>query len=379
MAERFFESAFTILVPQRTEVQVQRRVAGRARLRRRAAPDADRDRRAAARARRLLEAVHRRSSRSRCRSSSTRLMQAYDSVAIEADVELGGTDQLYNLLAGREVMEAYGLEPQVVLTTPLIDSWDGSKMSGSKGNYIALVEDPNEQFGKTMRLPDEMLDDVLPARGRDRGPTDRSRSRRSSRSRASSWAVRTATEAARRQRSTSPASCGRGSRRTRSSEVELPQTDPVHLPRLLVDGLDIGSASEARRLIAPGCRPPRRRGRDELDVPREALEGRLLQVGKRRFRPLDTLGPVATLPRLPERVVVRRSLSRRQLERLERDRIRPEVPVFRGLRRESGAFFRRSSSAVFENSTAFKRRDLEPRASARGERLKSRLPFGVDL
>jgi len=71
------------------------------------------------------------------------LMQAYDSVAIEADVELGGTDQLYNLLAGREVMEAYGLEPQVVLTTPLIDSWDGSKMSGSKGNYIALVEDPN--------------------------------------------------------------------------------------------------------------------------------------------------------------------------------------------------------------------------------------------
>src|SRR5215203_4982443 len=86
------------------------------------------------------------------------LMQAYDSVAIEADVELGGTDQLYNLLAGRDVMAAYGLEPQVVLTTPLIDSWDGSKMSGSKGNYIALVEDPNEQFGKAMRLPDELLE-----------------------------------------------------------------------------------------------------------------------------------------------------------------------------------------------------------------------------
>ena len=59
------------------------------------------------------------------------LMQAYDSVAIEADVELGGTDQLYNLLAGREVMEAYGLEPQVVLTTPLLLSWDGEKMSSS--------------------------------------------------------------------------------------------------------------------------------------------------------------------------------------------------------------------------------------------------------
>ena len=59
------------------------------------------------------------------------LMQAYDSVAIEADVELGGTDQLYNLLAGRMVMEAYGLEPQVVLTTPLLLSWDGEKMSSS--------------------------------------------------------------------------------------------------------------------------------------------------------------------------------------------------------------------------------------------------------
>src|SRR5216117_651741 len=84
------------------------------------------------------------------------LMQAYDSVAIAADVELGGTDQLYNLLTGRDVMEAYGLEPQVVLTTPLILSWDGTKMSGSRGNYIGLLEAPEEQFGKTMRFPDEM-------------------------------------------------------------------------------------------------------------------------------------------------------------------------------------------------------------------------------
>ena len=64
------------------------------------------------------------------------LMQAYDSVAIEADVELGGTDQLYNLLTGRDVMEHYGLEPQVVLTTPLLLSWDGEKMSSSLGNNI---------------------------------------------------------------------------------------------------------------------------------------------------------------------------------------------------------------------------------------------------
>src|SRR5215217_4424613 len=78
-------------------------------------------------------------------------MQAYDSVAIEADVELGGTDQLYNLLAGRDVMQAYGLEPQVALTTPLLLSWDGQKMSSSVGNNIPLTMAPEEQFGRTMR------------------------------------------------------------------------------------------------------------------------------------------------------------------------------------------------------------------------------------
>src|SRR6266567_1346162 len=85
------------------------------------------------------------------------LMQAYDSVAIEADVELGGTDQLYNLLAGRDVMEAYGLEPQVALTTPLLVSWDGEKMSSSLGNNIPLTAPPEEQFGRTMRISDEQL------------------------------------------------------------------------------------------------------------------------------------------------------------------------------------------------------------------------------
>src|SRR6266568_6667396 len=87
------------------------------------------------------------------------LMQAYDSVAVEADVELGGTDQLYNLLAGRDVMEAYGLEPQIVLTTPLLLSWDGEKMSSSLGNNIPLTLDAKEMFGRTMRIPDSMLPD----------------------------------------------------------------------------------------------------------------------------------------------------------------------------------------------------------------------------
>jgi tyrosyl-tRNA synthetase len=85
------------------------------------------------------------------------LMQAYDSVAVEADVELGGTDQLYNLLMGREVMEAYGLDPQVALTVEYLDSWDGTGMSASRGNYIGLKEAPEQQFGKAMRISDELL------------------------------------------------------------------------------------------------------------------------------------------------------------------------------------------------------------------------------
>src|ERR671934_868369 len=87
------------------------------------------------------------------------LMQAYDSIAVEADVELGGTDHLYNLLAGRDVMEAYGLEPQVALTTPLLLGPDGDKMSASKGNYIGLTSPPEDQFGRAMSISDAMLPD----------------------------------------------------------------------------------------------------------------------------------------------------------------------------------------------------------------------------
>jgi tyrosyl-tRNA synthetase len=85
-------------------------------------------------------------------------MQAYDSVAIEADVEIGGTDQLYNLLTGRDVMERYGLDPQVVVTYPLLVGLDGTeKMSKSKGNTIGINDPPEEMFGKTMSIPDEAL------------------------------------------------------------------------------------------------------------------------------------------------------------------------------------------------------------------------------
>jgi tyrosyl-tRNA synthetase len=84
--------------------------------------------------------------------------QAYDSVAVEADVEIGGTDQLFNLLAGRELMEKLGMEPQVALTLPLLEGTDGvQKMSKSYGNYIGLTDAPGEMFGKVMSIPDELI------------------------------------------------------------------------------------------------------------------------------------------------------------------------------------------------------------------------------
>ena len=86
------------------------------------------------------------------------LLQAYDSVKVEADVELGGTDQLFNNLMGRDLQRAAGQQPQVVMTTPLLEGLDGKeKMSKSLGNYIGIAEPPPEQFGKLMKVPDELM------------------------------------------------------------------------------------------------------------------------------------------------------------------------------------------------------------------------------
>src|SRR5438874_431837 len=137
MAARFFESAYTILEPERTEVRFNGEwlkeldFAGVLRLTRTTTVA------------RMLERddfANRFAAKEPISVSELLypLMQAYDSVAVEADVELGGTDQLYNLLMGRDVMEAYGLEPQVALTVEYLDSWDGSGMSASRGNYIGL-------------------------------------------------------------------------------------------------------------------------------------------------------------------------------------------------------------------------------------------------
>jgi tyrosyl-tRNA synthetase len=180
------------------------------------------------------------------------------------------------------VMEAYGLDPQVVLTTPLINSWDGSKMSGSKGNYIALVADPNEQFGKAMRLPDDMLDEyfrlVVESEERPEDPLQAKLA-------LARFVVGRAhgEDAAQAAEEHFTRVVREGQPPEQVEDVELPHTDPVHLPRLLVDGLQVGSASEARRLISQGAVRLDGEPVTELDVPRETLEGRLLQVGKRRF------------------------------------------------------------------------------------------------
>ena len=211
------------------------------------------------------------------------LMQAYDSVAVEADVELGGTDQLYNLLAGREVMEAYGLEPQVALTTPILVSWDGDKMSSSLGNNIPLTAPPEEMFGRTMRLPDSLLPewyrlvweqelradaDPLEAKlalarfivGRSHGD-----------------------EAARQAEDHFTRVVREGQAPEEVPEAPLPEGDPVHLPAVLVDLLGVGSTSEARRLISQGGVKVDGEVVKDLDLPRAQLGEALVQAGKRRF------------------------------------------------------------------------------------------------
>jgi tyrosyl-tRNA synthetase len=209
-------------------------------------------------------------------------MQAYDSVAVEADVELGGTDQLYNLLAGREVMQAYGLEPQVVLTTPLLVSWDGEKMSSSVGNNIPLTAPPEEQFGRTMRISDELLPEwyrlvvqqELPERA---DPLEAKLA-------LARWIVSRShgEDAARAAEAHFTRVVREGQAPEDVAEASLPPSDPVHLPALLASQFGL-STSEARRLITQGAVRVDGEPVTELDVRRDRLVGALVQAGKRRF------------------------------------------------------------------------------------------------
>ena len=209
------------------------------------------------------------------------LMQAYDSVAIEADVELGGTDQLYNLLAGREIMQAYGLEPQVVLTTPLLLSWDGEKMSSSVGNNVPLTEAPEEMFGRTMRIPDSQLEEWWALVAEQSVPAGEPMQAKLALAR---WIVTRSygEEAAQAAEEHFRRVVQRGEAPEEVPEHPLPAGDPVHLPSVLADAFGL-STSEARRLIGQGAVKLDGQAVSELDVPREQLAGAVLQAGKRRF------------------------------------------------------------------------------------------------
>ncbi|HWE82237.1 MAG TPA: tyrosine--tRNA ligase, partial [Gaiellaceae bacterium] len=209
------------------------------------------------------------------------LMQAYDSVAIEADVELGGTDQTYNLLAGRDVMQAYGLEPQVALTVPLLLSWDGTKMSGSKGNYIGLREAPEEMFGKTMRIPDEQLPEWWALVAEQPVPAGDPMAAKLALAR---WIVARShgEEAARAAEDHFTRVVRRHEAPEEVEEARLEGPDPLHLPAFLAAKLG-ESTSHWRRTIDQGGVKVDGRALSGYDHSWSDLEGRVLQAGKRRF------------------------------------------------------------------------------------------------
>ena len=215
------------------------------------------------------------------------LMQAYDSVAIRADVELGGTDQEYNLLTGRDVQIAYGQEPQVALTTPLINGPNGvDKMSASVGNYIGIDDSPAEMYGKAMSCVDELMPLYyrLCLEADEPPPADPYAAKREfARRLVERWHGEEAAASA-------EAGFDRMFKEKRATDdapvIELPDADPVHVPALLADHGLAGSRGEARRLISQGG--VRLDGEplaaDELDVPRARMTGVELRVGRRFAR-----------------------------------------------------------------------------------------------
>jgi tyrosyl-tRNA synthetase len=214
------------------------------------------------------------------------LLQGYDSVAVRADVELGGTDQKFNLLLGRDVQRAYGQPEQVILTMPLLTGTDGvRKMSKSFGNYVGVTEPPAEMYGKTLSVPDQslapwyslLLGSEPPA---DLGPRDAKRAL----ARALVGRFHGAAAAAAAEESFDRQFI-RHEAPTDVPELEWARDGgTVHLPALLARAFGV-STSEARRSLAQGGvkldGEPITNG--SLDVDAEAIDGKVLQLGKRRF------------------------------------------------------------------------------------------------
>jgi tyrosyl-tRNA synthetase len=214
------------------------------------------------------------------------LLQGYDSVAIEADVELGGTDQKFNLLLGRDTQAAYGVKPQSILTMPILPGIDGvQRMSKSLGNYVGVADSPDEVFGKLMRVPDEAMGTYYKLL-LDR-PLDPDRPAvESKRTLAREICARyNGEEAAREAEARFDRLHVERGLPDEVDEAPLPDGDPVHLPALIRDHFGL-SGAEARRLLAQGGVKLDGEALDggELDLPADRLDGAVLQIGKRRFK-----------------------------------------------------------------------------------------------
>jgi tyrosyl-tRNA synthetase len=217
------------------------------------------------------------------------LMQGYDSVAVRSDVELGGTDQTFNLLLARDVQRAYGLPEQAVLTMPILPGVDGTeKMSKSVGNHIGITEEPGEIYGRTLSLPDEAMDTWFALLAVDRPPAGTS-------ARDAKHALARALVERFHGAEAADAAAAEFDRVhvQRSAPEEIDElavaavNGTVHLPAVIAEGFGM-SRSDARRMLAQGgvkldgeALAPA-----DLDLPRERLDGAVLQVGKRHFRRL---------------------------------------------------------------------------------------------
>ena len=222
------------------------------------------------------------------------LMQGYDSVAVRADVELGGTDQKFNLLLARDIQRAYGIPEQVVLTMPILVGTDGrEKMSKSLGNHIGLTEPPEEIYGRTLSIPDTALEDyyaLLLGRQPPPGTGPRDAKRALARELVARYfdpeRAAAAEEAFDRVHV----------RREAPEEisvvtVESGEEGMVHLPAVLAEAFAM-SRAQARRLLAQGGvrMGERTLGPGEQDLEAAEVDGQVLQVGKRRFVRVRTLG-----------------------------------------------------------------------------------------
>jgi tyrosyl-tRNA synthetase len=227
------------------------------------------------------------------------LLQAYDSVAVEADIELGGTDQLFNLLVGRDVQRAHGQTEQIALTMPLLVGLDGvQKMSQSLGNYVGIRDAPEEMFGKLMSIPDEAVaqyaalaagqgpDEVaeVTADAAGGGPGAGEAKRRVARAVVALYHSSDAAAAA-------EVAFDRQFKDRRAPEevpvVDLPDAAgdgaTVYLPRVMAELGLAKSRGDARRLIEQGGVRLNGEPVDSEEVPAADVVGGLLQVGKRRF------------------------------------------------------------------------------------------------